>query len=195
MVPTRYYVVENDVGDREEFENSESLLFFLSGRNQEQGEFFIHDNKAVKIEYDTITGEVHTVGASDPVSITNFYSFKSLKQPISEAIALLAKYELIKQLDSLGDERVSAIIQKNGLDKQLTKAAIYKTLLEIEHECEFKPNSMASFFMPQREKNDIQKSIYAALKKIGIENIKSKRTVNDIMQSIQEEIHQPKLKK
>lgn len=69
MVPTRYYVVENDVGDREEFENSESLLFFLSGRNQEQGEFFIHDNKAVKIEYDTITGEVHTVGASDPVSI------------------------------------------------------------------------------------------------------------------------------
>lgn len=178
----RYYLKECNA-----FADLESIIEFLS--QQHQGELFIEGISGIKIQYDTYTGHVHLVSIEE-FNVTNFFSpyiSQLLTKPITDAILLLAKMDLILQLDELADAEISSYVRKNHYAKNSTKLInlnhliMNKTLGQIIKHCE------ARGFLGLRKMNEqtkIQKAIYQVLAHIDYKKINSREMVSSIMKQI-----------
>lgn len=183
-----YYVVRNNNHeDRNEFSDTPSVINAI--REQEQGEIYILGFADIaKIVYDLREGHVYLEPVQDQSGVTNVISedaFQSFLQPIAEAVALLAKIDLLMRLTQLGDQSITDLIQKRHGDfnMNLTPRQVYQTLWELQHPTRLlNRNSQFESLI-----HSTQYKLADQLRERGIENISSLKVVDDMMNRISPE--------
>lgn len=103
----------------------ESVTSFLrQHRGYEEVDVIIIDFPEVKFIVNQATGDINPVSADQTASVKNTYSknlFPHVIVPLSNALSLLAKIDLIEQLERLGDKGIRDIIHKNHFSPAETK--------------------------------------------------------------------------
>lgn len=196
MMP-RYYVFDDkNEAPKHEFVSVESMMVFLHERTETEGEF--HTNfSSIKVKYNTHDGNVFLVSAENRKWLVNFFSpdaFQYLIQPVADAISLLAKWHLLLHLHDLGDEGITHVIKHNHTDKEtgalvhLNSKIVHHTLYQLRDYDLSRFSQFiktASLLRPKHtEVNLLQQEVCAALKRYRVENIKAKKDVDSIIQSI-----------
>lgn len=192
MTAVRYY---NDKYN--EIKNIEAFLH----KNQTEsgkGELYIKEFKGIKLVYDLNTGKVQLVPIKSPQGITEVYSataFKSITAPLSIAISLLAKLQLLLKLKEIGSEAIAQLVCHHHIDPKnstiihFDSVNVNGTLVELIH----LPHSSALVSIePLKRKHKV---ICDKLVEFGIHNINSLNDVKMIMEKITEALHKQKASK
>lgn len=185
-----YFVILNDSKERHQLDET-SIFQFMHSLNCNEGELYLNQYSGIKIKYNVITGHVKPVSVEEKQNITTSYSsksFENLINPIIDAIKLLAKAALLMKLYDLGDADICNIIKRQHYrtnKNEFTNVShntVDQTLAQIQ------TMSTTSFFnslFKLNKTNPIQKMVSKALSEMGIDNIRSVKDVEKIMQSIQ----------
>lgn len=112
-----------------------SVALALHIYEKDIGEIRLVEPSNVNLEYNTYTGIVTVnskIGSVSHIFSTEYEA--QMKQPLQEAISLLAKFELIKRLASSATQNIKAIIHHNHTNFMLSEQNLTKmnsTLAEI----------------------------------------------------------------
>lgn len=104
---TLRYFVHTKGGNDERREVSEAGSMVLFMQQQQCGEFFVNGYAGIKIKYDINTGDVSPVSVEEREWIVYVFStsaFQSMITPVKEAISLLAKFNVLLELEKYDAE-------------------------------------------------------------------------------------------
>jgi hypothetical protein len=167
------------------------------------GELYVANHfRGIKIIYDVNTGFLATQNVDTKPGINESYNPKILNpilQPIVLVFGLLAKVELIRSLQQLGDHKVANLIEQNQFDEKIASGKLSHSYLEQL----FKKISQLSaepgkstllpdiFFKPKHSEkpNVVQRAIrdvFAHLERDehGMLKLESKQRVVEIIEAI-----------
>lgn len=131
----------------------------------------------ITIKFNIQSGEVSTIEAGDKeTGVQNNYFF--LTNPIEDAISLIAKRELLRQLATLDDKKINAIVSKSA-SPSLAEADRMLVKLSME----FRAGGWNGLFKPAAI-TPSQKAVGDVLKTTGIGNITSLNAVEAMMKQI-----------
>lgn len=165
------------------------LLWHLEKNNS--GEVFLHGIQA-KIIYDRNNGQVELVDVEPNPNLTTDYSpiQTQFTAPVKQAISILAKLELLRELSQLGDPAIAKIYAETQNKIQHAHNATEIGAM-VERGLKLVFNSVApkagglGLFTKPIEKTPLQNAIYAALLQVG-NNIDSSAAVRNTMERISE---------
>lgn len=182
------------------------LAEFLKKNNVDQGVLYVdkfstteiqykitcdHPEFAISIEYDLQTGNAFALSQKRNTPIMNYFP-TSLSAPIVKAIHLLAKNELLLELDKLGDKKISQLIPdtlRNG--KLLDEDSLMRILNGIKKSCRQGQQFFYAIFYRNKlskPQNKIHQAVFAALTPMKLIDVKCKRDVDEIMKLIEKKI-------
>jgi hypothetical protein len=196
---SRYWVVVGK--ELRELPDTESMVSYLSENEKAviftefSGFKLISNNLTGKVEqfsteervdYD-LYGKAKLVYGEERKGVTNTFNIQHVIRPISEALVLIAKKELLLNLAKLKDPAINAIIETNHIDKasgKFTKfsASIDRSLERIRDLGQSHSSLLPDFFFKEKEKSPLHKLVSTELD--GYENIKGKSDAKDIFENI-----------
>lgn len=184
-VDIRYFANDQDQREQKHIEK-ENILSFLADSKYEEGEILVEKSDDVlniiskfKISYNLNSKNSFELKGVDSTIEVTFHGtpYNDITSPVATAICVLAARELLSQLEQLGDQTVSAIINQrkdrhfNGAEEELV---FFNKIFSSIENC-VKP--VKSFFPSIHQKDgrtDIQIAIFTSLKDKQAGNLNSK---------------------
>lgn len=216
MATARYKL--NEEGGVKEFDTPEELVLevFLNDKYR-SNEFKVTTPAGIELICNIQNGKVIHDDSKTPKGVHNDFENKEIVytifNPVSNAIGLAAKVELLNQLSALGNDRITQIIQKNHADSKnkkcisnLTDRGMEETIREIHRGQQVSILSTLSFLKPKsgsetikpsvvRKSELIHKAVTEVVTMVEFRRIKSMDDVSKVMNKVQARIATPKLSK
>ncbi len=197
MTPRYFAYLSEEDDERHDVSDMGRMVAFM--QKEKDGEFFVSNYSGIKIKYDSNTGDVSPVSTEKRAWITYVFSaeaFQSIIAPVREAISLLAKMDMLLQLEKY-DPEIKRIVQKrhagaSGELVNITLPAVEETLRQIvrlvapANDRMFTLTSMFSTSAQPREPSSIYSAIYNALNEGKLYAIHSLKDVEAILQEIKQ---------